>query len=87
MTIIHRQDYVKLSSTERQGFNKNRVVGFPALSGFPLTDAHAQADCTSCHNPADYSLLFPTPSGPQDCVACHQAEYNEEHAGTGFSTN
>ncbi len=58
-----------------------------ALTGFALTDAHAQAPCASCHSPADNSLLFPKPAGPQDCVSCHQVDYDANHTGTGFTTN
>jgi hypothetical protein len=31
-------------------------------------------------------LLFPEPAGQDDCVACHQSDYDGEHAGTGFPT-
>jgi hypothetical protein len=31
-------------------------------------------------------LLFPAPSNQNDCVACHQADYNREHTGSGFPT-
>lgn len=55
-----------------------------ALSGFPLTEAHALAACSACHNAVDTSLLFPKPAGPDDCVACHRADYDQVHTGTGF---
>jgi len=57
-----------------------------AATGFPLVGAHALTPCASCHDPADNSLLFPQPSSDQDCVACHQADYDANHAGTGFPT-
>ena len=57
-----------------------------ALSGYALVGAHAAAPCASCHNPADNALLFPQPSSNQDCVACHQADYDAQHGGTGFPT-
>ncbi|MBI5362365.1 MAG: hypothetical protein HZA53_04240 [Planctomycetes bacterium] len=38
-------------------------------SSFPLTGAHAQADCSACHVGGVYAGL------PQSCVACHQADF------------
>jgi hypothetical protein len=52
--------------------------------GFPLLGAHAALDCSSCHSQPGYGLLFPAPSDPNDCVACHQSDYDREHTGTGF---
>lgn len=49
--------------------------------GFALTGAHAAATCTACHG-AGNTLLFPTPSGSEDCVACHRVEYDGQHGGT-----
>jgi hypothetical protein len=54
--------------------------------GFALEGPHATASCTACHALPDYTLLFPEPSGSDDCVSCHQAEYDGEHAGSGFPT-
>lgn len=56
-----------------------------ASNGYPLVEAHAQAPCASCHDPQTAAVRW-TPSGPDDCIACHQADYNTEHAGTGFPT-
>jgi hypothetical protein len=47
--------------------------------------AHAAAPCTSCHVPPDGHVQW-TPASQNDCVACHQADYNLEHAGSGFPT-
>ena len=30
--------------------------------------------------------IFPVPAAPDDCVACHQADYDREHAGEGYPT-
>lgn len=61
-------------------------VDHAAISnGFELVGAHLQASCASCHNVADYSLLF-HPADNQDCISCHQADYDDEHAGTGTPT-
>jgi hypothetical protein len=54
-------------------------------TSFPLEGAHLPLLCTSCHGPNN-TLLFRKPAGPQDCVACHQAEFDREHAGSGFPT-
>jgi hypothetical protein len=56
------------------------------LTGFQLQGAHASLACSSCHASDGTSLLFPKPASQQDCVACHQADYNREHAGSGFPT-
>ncbi len=54
--------------------------------GFALTGPHATAQCTACHAVPGYTLLFPKPAGQNDCVACHQADYDAQHAGSGFPT-
>ncbi len=55
--------------------------------GFDLLGAHATATCTACHSIPDYGLLFPTPAGQNDCVACHQTDYDGAHAGSGYPTD
>ncbi len=54
-------------------------------SGFPLTGAHAQADCNQCHAGGSYG------GTPRNCVDCHQAEYNAtthpDHTAAGFTTD
>jgi len=63
------------------------AVDHVAISnGFALDGPHATATCTSCHSIPDYGLLFPEPSGQDDCASCHQADYDREHAGSGFPT-
>ncbi|HMB92089.1 MAG TPA: cytochrome c3 family protein [Rhodothermales bacterium] len=55
-------------------------------NGFDLLGAHNELECASCHNPPpDFSPIF-TPSSDQDCLTCHQSDYEDEHAGTGFPT-
>jgi hypothetical protein len=54
--------------------------------GFQLLGAHARTACASCHAQPGFTLLFPQPTGQEDCVACHQREYDARHAGSGFST-
>lgn len=50
--------------------------------GFQLQGAHQEAQCTTCHIPGG-GVRF-QPSGPQDCVACHQSDYQREHSGSGY---
>ncbi len=57
-----------------------------ALTGFDLLGAHQGAPCADCHQQPGNQLLFPVPNNQDDCVSCHQADYNAEHAGTGFAT-
>jgi hypothetical protein len=57
-----------------------------AHTAFVLDGPHATASCTSCHNANGNGLLFPRPTGQQDCFACHRADYDDEHAGSGFPT-
>ncbi|HSH76546.1 MAG TPA: hypothetical protein VLA09_12730, partial [Longimicrobiales bacterium] len=55
-------------------------------TGFELIDSHALLDCVYCHVGSSSAVIF-SPSGPQDCFACHQIDYDRRHGGTGFSTN
>ena len=54
-----------------------------ALARFPLTGAHVQAPCASCHKNGQYT------GTPADCASCHLTEYgnttNPNHASAGFS--
>lgn len=55
--------------------------------GFGLLGAHEALQCTSCHTTPDLALLFsPVPTNDQECIACHQSDYDDEHAGSGFPT-
>jgi hypothetical protein len=54
---------------------------------FPLAGAHGALACTACHAPPDNALIYPIPAGQNDCVACHRADYDRQHTGTGFSTD
>ena len=53
--------------------------------GFDLQGAHAELTCGRCHIPGG-GLRFPTPSSPEDCISCHQADYQGEHGGSGYPT-
>ena len=55
--------------------------------GFELIGAHEIAVCESCHTVPGYDLVFsPPPSGNEDCITCHQSDYDSEHSGTDFPT-
>ncbi len=56
-----------------------------ASSGFDLIGAHATAPCAGCHVIPGYAPLY-TPTGQNDCVACHQTEFDNNH-GAGFRTD
>ena len=53
--------------------------------GFPLSGAHARADCTQCHPGGVFS------GTPSDCYSCHSTEYasttNPNHQQAGFPTS
>ncbi|MCB0719324.1 MAG: hypothetical protein KDD65_12830, partial [Bacteroidetes bacterium] len=56
-----------------------------ASGGFELLGAHAPLACENCHSMPDLGLLF-QPSDNNDCVTCHQSDYDTEHQGSGFPT-
>lgn len=60
-------------------------IDHPAVAnGFNLVGAHATLACDKCHLP-DGTPLYPGVR-QDECIACHQADYNGEHAGSGFPT-
>ena len=64
-----------------------RVVRFEHLtvsSGFALLGAHELVPCEACHTVPDLTPRF-MPTSDQDCYSCHAADYESEHAGSGFS--
>jgi hypothetical protein len=62
------------------------TIDHEAVSGgFELVGAHVQLACTSCHEVGSYAPLFPA-TDETDCVACHQSDYDGQHAGTGYPT-
>jgi hypothetical protein len=63
------------------------TIDHPALSGgFQLVGAHVSIACERCHSGPGFSVPF-DPAGHSDCYACHASDYDNEHSGTGFSTN
>jgi len=56
-----------------------------AVTGFPLLGAHVQLDCAACHTLPGYGLIW-DPAHEHDCYTCHEDDYQDEHAGSGFPT-
>ena len=56
---------------------------FALSGGFELVGAHQGVSCEGCHNVPDYSLIY-QPADNQDCISCHQSDYDDEHAGSGI---
>jgi hypothetical protein len=57
--------------------------------GFRLLGAHARIPCESCHVIPGFESLFPGVTSDQDCVGCHQDDYDTaepDHVGAGFPT-
>jgi hypothetical protein len=56
-----------------------------AISGFPLTGAHAAAACSACHTGNSFA------SAPRNCAGCHMPDYqgatNPNHVQAAFPTD
>lgn len=56
-----------------------------AISGFPLTGAHATVACTQCHIGGNFA------TAPRTCNGCHMTDYNQatnpNHVQAGFPTD
>ena len=74
-TMCHGQD-----RWEGASFDHSLVA-----PSFPLVGAHRTLDCNACHLPGSFDLRA-QPTDANDCYACHEADYQREHAGTGFPT-
>jgi hypothetical protein len=72
-------------TTSFQAVDGERVHAGTAL---PLTGAHAQLPCESCHTNDRGGAFSPLPS---DCVACHRSDYQSaatvDHVGAGYPTD
>ncbi|HEX6133480.1 MAG TPA: hypothetical protein VFZ24_05940 [Longimicrobiales bacterium] len=55
-------------------------------TGYPLEGAHIRIACQSCHAPPDFALIYAT-TGPRDCIACHQDDYDRVHPSFGFAAD
>jgi len=57
----------------------------PAVAnGFELLGAHAALSCSACHE-ADGTPRYPGVTD-DECIACHQADYDGQHADSGYPT-
>ena len=54
-------------------------------NGFQLLGAHDGLRCASCHTLPDLDPIY-RPAGQDDCVSCHQQDYDREHGGSAFPT-
>jgi hypothetical protein len=59
---------------------------FTVSGGFELIGRHSAIECTACHSLPDGGIPE-SPSGPEDCIACHLDDYEDEHGGSGFPTD
>jgi len=65
----------------------NSSVDHTVLSGgFELIGVHETAACSGCHDPKDYGLKY-DPVDNQDCVACHEADYQRKHGAQQYPTD
>jgi hypothetical protein len=54
--------------------------------GFDLIGAHAALGCSYCHDVNNNDAQFWHPADENDCITCHQNDYDSQHAGTGTPT-
>ena len=54
-------------------------------NGFELIGAHDFAGCESCHLQPSFELVYEA-QGQNDCIACHESDYQKEHGGSGYPT-
>lgn len=77
-----------ISCHNTSSFNDVAGVSLHARTSFPLTGAHLQIACESCHRD-DRGGAYTTLN--TDCVACHQSDFTSasslDHVTAGFSTN
>lgn len=97
----HQRDFTSASSldhvaagfsTDCQDCHGDRAWGsgaafdhITASGGFPLRGSHGVLRCESCHELPSLQPRFAV-SGPDDCHACHSADYDRAHAGSDFPT-
>jgi hypothetical protein len=64
------------------GVNFDHVA---SSNGFELQGAHRRVECSTCHTTPSFELTVPL-VGNENCVGCHDSDYQREHESTGFST-
>jgi len=66
---------------------QDATLDHAALSnGFALIGAHTGLDCAACHGPPPDLVPLFNPQDQDDCLTCHQNDYQQQHAGSGFPT-
>ncbi|MGD8427592.1 MAG: hypothetical protein PVH63_08165 [Balneolaceae bacterium] len=96
----HEEDYNNTTSIDHkaQGFSTEcqqchtTIAWGPATfdhlqasGGFALIGAHDRITCNSCHRTPSFETIF-NASNENDCIACHETDYNDAHGGSGFPT-
>lgn len=51
--------------------------------GFTLLGVHGTLGCGACHASGTFAPLN-SPASERDCIACHQDDYDRQHAGSGY---
>jgi len=97
----HRQDYENAQSVDHvangfstecqechstNGWATSKFDHATVSGGFELLGAHNQIRCQSCHIPPGNELRFDV-SDQNDCIGCHQKDYDRAHGGSGFPTD
>jgi hypothetical protein len=61
---------------------------FPHLGSgsFALSGPHTTLRCESCHTVPGLNVRYPA-GDPQECIACHQTDYDAQHGGSNFPTS
>ena len=69
-------------------FGAGIAFDHPSVAGgFRLLGAHARIPCTECHVVPGFDSLFPGVTSDQDCLGCHQQDYetaDPDHVEAGF---
>jgi hypothetical protein len=88
---VHRGEFADdcaLCHTPRSFIDRARMGRAHQLTRFPLTGAHAAADCEACHQLHANRRYVNTPT---ECVACHLQDYyatrDPNHVQGDFSRN
>ncbi len=59
---------------------------FLVSRGFDLIGAHEIIGCENCHTVPGFVSIYQA-AGENDCISCHQDDYDRRHAGSGFSVD
>ena len=89
----HQDDYQRqhggvfptdcIACHDNESWDAEEVEHTALSNGFDLVGAHSRIACESCHVVPGFASIY-SPANESDCIACHQDEYQREHAGSGF---